>query len=59
MLLFLATPCLAVAVKPCIEWILIKKCVSLGQPAGKKSPNNPNHEQGHFERNLELSIIIP
>ena len=36
-----------------------KKCVSFAQLAGKKSPNKQNQEQEYFERNLELSIIIP
>ena len=57
MLLFLVTPCLAVAVQPYMEWTPIKKkCVSFGELAGKKGPKTPNHEQGHFERNLSLQF---
>ena len=33
-----------------------KKCVSLGQLAGKKSPNMPNQEQEHFGRSLSLQF---
>ena len=36
----------------------LKKCVSLGQVAGKKGPNTPNHEQRHFERNLRLQFHV-
>ena len=57
-LLFLITPCFAVAAQPCMGWIPAKKCVSLGQLAGKKGPNTPNHEKGHFERNLSLSFHV-
>ena len=35
-----------------------KKCVSLEQPSGKKGPNAPNHEEGHFEKNLSLQFHV-
>ena len=34
----------------------LKKCVSFGQLAGKKDPKMWKHEQGHFERNLNLQF---
>ena len=34
----------------------LKKCVSLGQLTWKKSTKMPNHEHGHFERNLSLQF---
>ena len=34
------------------------KCISFGQPAGQKDPKMPNHEQGHFERNLSLQFHL-
>ena len=36
----------------------LKKCVSLWQLSGKKGPNTPNQEQGHFERNLNLQFHV-
>ena len=35
-----------------------KKFVSLGQLAGKKGSNTPNHEQGHFKRDLSLQFYV-
>ena len=36
----------------------LKKFVSLGQLAGKKGSNTPNHEQGHFKRDLSLQFYV-
>ena len=58
MLLSLVISCLAVAVQPCMQWIPVKKTCLIKKFEGKKSPNTPNYEQGHFERNLSLPFHV-
>ena len=64
LLFFVVTPCLAVVLQPCMEWIpVLKKMYFIGQLAGKKSPKSSNYQQVHLNndtwaRNFSLQFHV-